>query len=55
MKPFGIAWSAAMLFAGWHGHSPLGLVFGAPILAILGRPLVEIPTSLPRHAASGTA
>jgi len=47
---FGIALSAAVLYAGWHWYGPFGLVFGAPILAIFGRPLVEILTSLPRHA-----
>jgi hypothetical protein len=47
---FGIALSVSVLYAGWHWYGPFGLVFGAPILAILGRPLVEILTSLPRHA-----
>jgi len=47
---FGAALSLAVLYAGWHWFGPFGLVFGAPILAIFGRPIVEILTSLPRHA-----
>ena len=47
---FGAALSAAVLYGGWHWFGPFGLVFGAPILAIFGRPLVEILTSMPRHA-----
>lgn len=47
---FGAALSVAVLYAGWHWFGPFGLVFGAPILAIFGRPIVEILTSLPRHA-----
>jgi hypothetical protein len=46
---FGAALSLAVLYGGWHWFGPFGLVFGAPILAIFGRPLVEILTSLPRH------
>ena len=46
---FGAALSLAVLYAGWHWFGPFGLVFGAPILAIFGRPLVEIITSAPRH------
>lgn len=45
---FGAALSFAVLYAGWHWFGPFGLVFGAPILAIFGRPLVEILTSMPR-------
>jgi hypothetical protein len=47
---FGAALSLAVLYGGWHWFGPFGLVFGAPILAIFGPPLVEILTSLPRHA-----
>jgi len=47
---FAAALAAAVLYGGWHWFGPFGLVFGAPILALLGRPLVEILTSLPRHA-----
>ena len=47
---FGAALSFAVLYGGWHWFGPFGLVFGAPILAIFGRPLVEILTSLPRVA-----
>lgn len=47
---FGIALSTAVLYAGWRWYGPFGLVFGAPIVAIFARPLVEILTSLPRHA-----
>jgi len=47
---FAAALSAAVLYGGWHWFGPFGLVFGAPILALFGRPLVEILASLPRHA-----
>lgn len=47
---FAAAISLAVLYAGWHWFGPFGLVFGAPILAIFGRPLVEILSSMPRHA-----
>jgi hypothetical protein len=46
---FGAAISLAVLYAGWHWFGPFGLVFGAPILAIFGKPLVEILTSVPRQ------
>ncbi|HEY8977295.1 MAG TPA: hypothetical protein VIN75_23990 [Burkholderiaceae bacterium] len=46
---FATAVSAAVLYAGWHWYGPFGLVFGAPILAIFGRPLVEILGSMPRR------
>jgi hypothetical protein len=46
---FGAALSLAVLYGGWHWFGPFGLVFGAPILAIFGRPLVEIMTSMPRQ------
>ena len=46
---FAAALSAAVLYGGWHWFGPFGLVFGAPILALFGRPLVEILTSLPAH------
>jgi hypothetical protein len=47
---FGAALSFAVLYGGWHWFGPFGLVFGAPVLAIFGRPLVEILTSMPRLA-----
>lgn len=47
---FGAALSVAVLYGGWLWLGAYGLVLGAPILAILGPPLVEILASLPRHA-----
>jgi hypothetical protein len=48
---FGVAVSAALLYMFWRSFGPFGLVYAMPVLAILGKPLVEIGASLPRLAA----
>ena len=48
---FGVAVSAALLIVFWRSFGPFGLVYAMPVLAILGKPLVEIGASLPRLAA----
>ena len=47
---FGIAVSAAVLYAFWHWFGALGLVYGMPVLGVLGWPLVDIMTGFPRLA-----
>jgi hypothetical protein len=47
---FGIAASAAVLYAFWRGFGPLGLVYGMPVIGVLAFPLVEIMTGFPRLA-----
>ncbi len=46
----GAAVSAAVLYAFWRWFGTFGLVYAMPVLAILGKPLVEIGASLPRLA-----
>ena len=45
---FAAAVSAAALYAGWHVSGPFGLVLTAPVLALFGRPIVDIITGYPR-------
>ena len=47
---FGIAVSAAVLYAFWHWFGALGLVYGMPVLGVLGWPLVDVMTGFPRLA-----
>lgn len=48
----GVVFCAALLFAFWRWFGAFGLVYAMPVLAILGRPLVEIAAALPRLATS---
>ena len=48
---FGVVVSAALLYAFWRSLGAMGLVYAMPVLAVLGKPLVEIGASLPRLAA----
>ena len=45
---FGVALCAAVLLAFWHWFGAFGLVYAMPVLGILGKPLVDIMTGLPR-------
>ncbi len=45
---FGVAVSAAVLYAAWHWFGPAGLAWAMPILGVLAASLVEITTRLPR-------
>ena len=47
---FGVAVSVAVLYAFWHWFGAFGLVYAMPVLGILGKPLVDIVTGLPRLA-----
>jgi hypothetical protein len=47
---FGVAVSAAILYAFWHWFGVFGLVYGMPVIGVLGWPLVEVMTGFPRLA-----
>ena len=46
----GIAVSAAVLYGAWHWFGPFGLVFGMPVIGVLGWPLVDALALFPRLA-----
>ena len=47
---FGSALCAAVLYAFWYWFGARGLVYAAPVLGILAKPLVDLLTGLPRLA-----
>ena len=56
MKPalnlaVGAALCAGVLYGSWRWFGALGLVFAAPLLGVLGWPLVELVAGFPRFAA----
>jgi hypothetical protein len=48
---FGLSVAVAVLYAMHHWFGPFGLVYGMPVLALLGKPLVEIMTAYPRFVS----
>lgn len=47
---FGLAVSAALLYAFWRWFGAFGLVFAMPVIGIFSLPIVEIITGLPSFA-----
>ena len=46
----GVALCAAVLYGFWRWQGALGLVYAAPVTAVLARPLVDLVTGFPRLA-----